>query len=284
MVYTASERTDRAGIGNGTDSRTSAGTRTDDKTDGTRAGAGTSPEAAFKYLDADQDGLLTAAELGKLKQTIPTFRDNPQAIAQFFKRLDADGDGKLTLDEYRKVGELRRQQQPMPRPGAPRRPASDEPTERPVPADETSSRPGMNEAASLAHFEKKIRPVLVAQCYSCHATDSKEIKGGLALDTRDGIRRGGDSGPAVVPGDVSASLLIAAIRHEDGLEMPPKSKLTDEQIADFVKWIEAGAADPREESHQSRLRASTLSRGVSFGHFSGPSRRIRHRSKMSHGR
>ena len=237
---------------------------------GREAGAGTSPEAVFRYLDADEDGLLTEAELGKLKQTVAAFRDNPQALAQFFKRLDANGDGKVTLDEYRKVSELRRQQQPMPRPGAPRRPAPDEPTKRPAPADGTPSRPGLNEAASLVHFEKQIRPVLVAQCYSCHAADSKEIKGGLALDTREGIRKGGDSGPAVVPGDVSASLLIAAIRHEDGLEMPPKSKLTDEQIADFVKWIEAGAIDPREGKSAVATAGIDIEQGRDFWAFQRP--------------
>lgn len=237
---------------------------------GRGAGAGTSPEAAFNYLDADLDGLLTEAELGKLKQTVAAFRDNPQVVAQFFKRLDANGDGKLTLDEYRKVSELRRQQQPIPRPGTPRRPEPDEPSERPTPADGTSSRPGMNEAASLVHFEKKIRPVLVAQCYSCHAADSKEIKGGLALDTRDGTRRGGESGPAVVPGDLSASLLIAAIRHEDGLEMPPKSKLTDEQIADFVKWIEAGAVDPREGKSPVAAAGIDVEQGREFWAFQHP--------------
>lgn len=234
------------------------------------AGAVTSPEAAFKYLDANEDSVLTEAELGKLKETVATFRDNPQAVAQFFMRLDADGDGKLTIDEYRKVSELRRQQQPMPRPGATRRPEPDEPTERPAPAEGTSSRPGMSEAAALVHFEKKIRPVLVAQCCSCHAADSKEIKGGLALDTREGIRRGGDSGPAVVPGDVSASLLIAAIRYEDGLEMPPKSKLTDQQIADFVKWIEAGAIDPREGNTPVAAAGIDIEQGREFWAFQRP--------------
>ncbi|MGE3777510.1 MAG: alpha/beta fold hydrolase [Pirellulaceae bacterium] len=233
-------------------------------------GAATNPEAAFRYLDADQDGLLTEAELGKLKQTVATFRDNPQALAQFFQRLDADGDGKLTLDEYRKVSELRRQQQLMPGPGVPRRPESEAPRENPAPADGTSSRRGMSEAAGLTHFEKKIRPVLVAQCYSCHAADSKEVKGGLALDTREGIRKGGDSGPAVVPGDASASLLIAAIRHEDGLEMPPKAKLTDEQIADFVKWIDAGAFDPREGKSPVTAAGIDIEQGREFWAFQRP--------------
>lgn len=231
---------------------------------------GTSPEAAFKYLDADQDGLLTEAEFGKLKQTVAAFRDNPQALSQYFKRLDADGDGKLTLDEYRKVSEIRRQQQPKPRPGAPRRPVSEELGDRPASADGTSSRPGMSEVTSLAHFEKKIRPILVAQCYSCHAADSREIKGGLALDTREGIRKGGDSGPAVVPGDVNSSLLISAIRYEDGLEMPPKSKLTDQQIADFVKWIEAGAVDPREAAAVTSPAGIDIEKGREFWAFQPP--------------
>src|SRR5438309_3891848 len=86
----------------------------------------------------------------------------------------------------------------------------------------------------LAFFEKNIRPVLVKECYSCHATTAEKIKGGLMLDTRDGIRKGGDTGPAVVPGDVKKSLLIQAIRQDqDELKMPPKKKLADDVIADF---------------------------------------------------
>ena len=73
-------------------------------------------------------------------------------------------------------------------------------------------------------FEKKIRPVLVQKCYACHAKDAKSIKGGLVLDTRDGIRRGGDSGHAVVPGELDTSLLIEAIRYES-FEMPPDGQL-----------------------------------------------------------
>jgi hypothetical protein len=97
----------------------------------------------------------------------------------------------------------------------------------------------------LDFFEKKIRPVLVQKCYGCHSKDAKEIKGGLVLDTRDGIRRGGDSGHAVVPSDLDTSLLIEAIRFES-IEMPPKEQLPSEVIADFVKWVEMGAPDPRQ--------------------------------------
>jgi hypothetical protein len=97
----------------------------------------------------------------------------------------------------------------------------------------------------IEFFEKKIRPVLVARCYECHSAEAKKSKGGLLLDTRDGLRNGGDSGAAVVPKHPQDSLLIEAIKHE-GLEMPPKNKLPDSVIADFVKWVEMGAPDPRD--------------------------------------
>jgi hypothetical protein len=103
------------------------------------------------------------------------------------------------------------------------------------------------DAAGLEFFEKKIRPVLVEHCYKCHSAESLEankLKGGLRLDTQGGTRAGGDTGPAVVPGKVSESLLISALRQER-FEMPPKGKLPDAVIADFVKWIEMGAPDPR---------------------------------------
>src|SRR4051812_39756352 len=80
-------------------------------------------------------------------------------------------------------------------------------------------------------FEQKIRPVLVARCYDCHSERVAAPKGGLRLDSRDALIKGGDSGPAVVPHKVDESLLIQAIRHE-GLEMPPKQKLPAAVIRD----------------------------------------------------
>jgi len=96
----------------------------------------------------------------------------------------------------------------------------------------------------LEFFEKKIRPILVQKCYECHSSESKEVKGGLLLDTRDGIRMGGETGHAIVPGEVEESLLIDSIRHES-FEMPPNERLPDEVIADFVNWVRMGAPDPR---------------------------------------
>jgi hypothetical protein len=94
-------------------------------------------------------------------------------------------------------------------------------------------------------FEAKIRPVLLDQCYKCHSARAGKQEGGLLLDTRDGIRKGGANGHAIVPGSIKDSLLIAALRHET-VEMPPGKRLPADVIADFVKWVEDGAADPRD--------------------------------------
>ncbi len=105
-------------------------------------------------------------------------------------------------------------------------------------------------AEQLAFFESKIRPVLSDKCYKCHSEKSEKIRGGLVLDTREGIRRGGDNGPAVVPGELRDSLLIDAIRYTNkDTAMPPEKsggKLPDNVIADFEAWVKMGAPDPRE--------------------------------------
>jgi hypothetical protein len=96
----------------------------------------------------------------------------------------------------------------------------------------------------LDFFEAKIRPILAKHCYECHAADSKKLSGGLLVDSRQGLLKGGDSGPAVVPRDLKKSLLISALKHDD-FEMPPKGKLPVAVIVDFEKWIRDGAIDPR---------------------------------------
>jgi hypothetical protein len=102
--------------------------------------------------------------------------------------------------------------------------------------------------AALDHFEKKIRPVLVEQCYQCHSAEAaakNKLRGGLSLDTRDGLLAGGDSGPALDKAKPADSLLLKSIRYHDDPKMPPKGKLPAEVIADFEKWVAAGAPDPR---------------------------------------
>ncbi len=116
-----------------------------------------------------------------------------------------------------------------------------------LPAAETAAVEKSATPDQIAFFEKSIRPVLVKECYECHASTAKEIKAGLTLDTRDGLRTGGDTGPAIVPGSPGKSLLIKALRHVDPERgMPPKKKLPAEVIADFERWISIGAPDPRD--------------------------------------
>lgn len=113
------------------------------------------------------------------------------------------------------------------------------------------------EQADLDFFESKIRPVLIEHCYSCHAADAKINRGGLLLDSREGLLEGGDSGPAVVPGEAEKSLLLSALKH-DAFEMPPDRKLPDAVIADFEHWITRGAVDPRDQGN------AEAPRGVDF--------------------
>ncbi|MEW6303537.1 MAG: PSD1 and planctomycete cytochrome C domain-containing protein [Verrucomicrobiota bacterium] len=102
----------------------------------------------------------------------------------------------------------------------------------------------------LDFFEKKIRPVLADKCYKCHSAEADKVKAALFVDSRDGLLKGGDNGPSVVPGDPDKSLLIKAIRYQsEDLKMPPKGeKLPDAVIADFEKWVKDGMPDPRDGS------------------------------------
>ena len=99
-------------------------------------------------------------------------------------------------------------------------------------------------------FEENILPVLQKHCYKCHSAQHQSKKGGLRLDSPAAMRKGGNTGLAIVPDNAKDSLLINALRHE-GLEMPPGKKLADTVIDDFVQWIEQGAPDTRPESSSS---------------------------------
>ncbi len=100
----------------------------------------------------------------------------------------------------------------------------------------------------LEFFEKEIRPVLVQSCYECHSVEAKKVKASLWLDSRTAMLEGGDTGPAIVPGDPDASLLIETVRYDNvDLEMPPKTKLPAHQIEALEKWVAMGAPWPEEE-------------------------------------
>ena len=122
--------------------------------------------------------------------------------------LDKNKDGFLTQAEFNEIVTLG--------PGGPR-PGDNTPTQPQFASPKSATAVKTTERAAspeeLAFFESKIRPVLVEKCYKCHAAgEGNKIKGGLALDTREGARKGGDSGPAVVPGDAKKSLLLEAIQ------------------------------------------------------------------------
>lgn len=131
-------------------------------------------------------------------------------------------------------------------------------------------------AKDLEFFEKRIRPVLVAQCYECHSAEAAsrgKLKGSLAVDSRAGLLKGGDTGPTIVPGKPGESLLIKALKHDANVSaMPPKEKLSATVIADFETWIAAGAADPREGPAAVVKRGLSIEEGRKFWSFMPPQR------------
>ncbi len=107
--------------------------------------------------------------------------------------------------------------------------------------------------AGIEFFEKRIRPVLSQHCYKCHASTSEKVKGGLLLDTRQNAIQGGETGPAIVPGHPEKSLLIEAVKYtKDDMQMPPKSRLPANVIADLTKWVQMGAPWPQDKIAEAR--------------------------------
>ncbi|MBI2927107.1 MAG: PSD1 domain-containing protein [Verrucomicrobia bacterium] len=102
-------------------------------------------------------------------------------------------------------------------------------------------------AEGARFFEEEVRPILEQRCFECHSHQSGKMKNGLTLDSRNGWATGGDSGPALVPGEPEKSLLIKAVRRTDPeLKMPPKQALTETEVAVLEEWVRRGAPDPRE--------------------------------------
>ncbi|MDA7921038.1 DUF1549 domain-containing protein [Verrucomicrobiales bacterium] len=111
----------------------------------------------------------------------------------------------------------------------------------------------------FAFFEEKVRPILVTHCYECHSEEAGKRKGGLWLDRKDGWVHGGDAGPSLVPGDPGESLLVESIRYSDtDLQMPPKSRLSSEDVQILEKWVAVGAPDPRDEALVGAVRKEPI--------------------------
>ena len=124
--------------------------------------------------------------------------------------------------------------------------------------------------AAAEFFEKKIRPVLTEHCAACHSDDAakkKKLKAELFLDSKAGVLKGGDSGPALVPGKPAESLLLKTMKYDGDTKMPPKGKLPDAVIADFEKWIAMGAPDPRDGGTAKRQVGMSIEDGRKFWAF-----------------
>ena len=130
---------------------------------------------------------------------------------------------------------------------------------------------GADAPISVEHiqfFEKRVRPVLVQNCYECHSVEREKAKGGLLLDTRAALLKGGETGPAIVPGKPEQSLLVKAIlRTNEDLQMPPKHKLDEQAIKDLVEWVRMGAPDPRDGGGAKKLVGATIEEGRKFWSF-----------------
>ena len=116
-----------------------------------------------------------------------------------------------------------------------------------------------DDPGDIDFFEKKIRPVLAEHCYKCHSAKSEKIKGKLRVDSRNGLLKGGDAGPSLVPGSPDKSLLIEAVLYKNpDLQMPPKEKLRDEVIEDLTAWVKKGGRWPDEKEAQPIAVEKTL--------------------------
>jgi len=246
-------------------------------------------ERNLSFGDSDLDGKLSFDEFRELVVYGPRLKKAaakkmPARPEVLFDRLDTDHDGFLTVLEFRRIGQMR--------PGGPngggmgpfakaglakkkavlgKAPTTASP--RPKPAQSAVALQPIK-PDQLKFFETKIRPVLMTTCAKCHARSAEKVKGGLLVDSFEGLRNGGDTGPAVVPGNLDESLLITAIRYkDDSLQMPPKTKLPDEVIADFEKWVKMGAADPRGGTSASAVAAQAkvdIEKGRQYWAFQPP--------------
>ena len=131
-------------------------------------------------------------------------------------------------------------------------------------ADEVAS--AKPSAEQIEFFENKVRPVLATHCYSCHSAEATKLKAGLRLDSRAGLLKGGDTGPAIVPGEPDESRLIQAVRYKDeDTAMPPKKRLPDAQVADLEAWVRMGSPWP--EQHGAGVATLVEKQGYDWEKF-----------------
>ncbi len=122
-------------------------------------------------------------------------------------------------------------------------------------------------ADQIEYFEKHIRPLLNEHCLECHGQSAEDVRGGLWLTSRAAMLAGGDSGPAIIPGNSDASLLIEAV-HYDSFEMPPQGQLPADMIRRLETWIQNGAADPRRpDDLREQSAAPNIEEGRQFWSF-----------------
>jgi len=120
-------------------------------------------------------------------------------------------------------------------------------------------------------FERKVRPLLVERCYPCHSTAAKKQRRGLLLDSRSAILKGGDSGPAVVPGEPDKSLLVEVVRYQPrAMHMPPKGKLPDKDIALLEEWVRRGVPFPSSAEGVSGKTVPSIAEGRKWWSFQPP--------------
>ena len=263
------------------------------------------PERGFGFGDTNLDGKLSFDEFRelirnplRLKKAGAKKANVP--LGPVFRRLDRDGDGFLTIQEFRRVNELRKAAAaqkglgpmakgmlgPLAKAAVAMKKAAagksaSRADSRAVAARRAASKPVTPDQAKF--FETRIRPVLMTTCAKCHGRGAEKVKGGLRVDSPEGLLKGGDTGPAVVPGNVDESLLITAIRYKDeSLQMPPKTKLPDEVVADFEKWVKMGR--PTHAARKQPLHEpSTWRKDGNSGHFSRPGSSARPESKIAPG-
>ena len=121
-------------------------------------------------------------------------------------------------------------------------------------------------------FENQVRPLLAARCWKCHGAD--EQKASLRLDSSSAVAAGGDSGPAIVPGDPEHSPMIQAIRYAGDPKMPPDGKLAETEIALLTDWVKLGAPWPRYADEPQSLDDDRTSRALAETPPAGPARPV----------